>query len=87
MPVPPSGGVGGHLAADRPQDPQADLVDVEAVAGGEPEPDRRARSRQVAQPRRVARARAAHPRLEDPADAVALEQQGETGDVILVRVD
>ena len=43
MPVPPSGGVSGHLAADRPQDPKLDLVDREAVAGGEPEPDRRAR--------------------------------------------
>ena len=40
----------------------------------------------VAQPRRVAGTRAAHPRLEDAADAVALEQQGEPGDVVLVRV-
>ena len=77
---------GGHLAADRPEDAEADLVDVEVVTGREPEPDRRTRSRQVAQPRRVAGPRAAHARLEDPADLVALEQQGETGDVILVRV-
>ena len=77
---------GGHLAAERPEDAEADLVDVEVVTGREPEPDRRTRSRQVAQPRRVARPRAAHARLEDPADLVALEQQGETGDVILVGV-
>ncbi len=77
---------GGHLAADGPQDTETDLIDVEMVAGREPQPDRCTRSRQVAQPCRVARPRAAHPRLEHPADLVALEQQRETGDVILVGV-
>jgi hypothetical protein len=74
------------LAADRPQDAQADVVDVEAIIGRETQPDRRTRSSQVAQPCRIARSRAAHPRLEHPTDLVALEQQRETGDVVLVRM-
>ena len=77
---------GRDLPADRPQHVQVDLVDGEPVAGGQAEPDRRAGSGQLAQPGGVAGARAAHPRFEDAADVVALEEQRESGDVILVRV-
>ena len=86
MPVPPSGGSTGTWPRTGHRTRRRDLVDVEAVAGGEPQPDRRARQRSSREPRRVAGPRAAHPRLEHPADAVALEQQGEPGDVILVRM-
>ena len=86
IPVPPSGGSRRHLAADRPQDAQPDLVDREPVAGGERQAHGRARPRRAAAARPRSRARAAHPRLEDARDAVALEQQGEPGDVVLVRV-
>ncbi len=74
------------LPADRPQHVQVDLVDGEPVAGGQAEPDRRAGSRELAQPGGVAGARPAHPRFEDAADVVALEEQRESGHVILVRV-
>jgi hypothetical protein len=76
----------GHLAADRPQDPQADLVDIEVIARRECHADRRARPRQVAEPRGVAGSRAAHPRFEDAAHLVPLQQQREAGDVVLVRM-
>jgi hypothetical protein len=75
-----------HLTADRPQDPEVDIVHGEAVTGGDREPDRRGRCGQLSQPGCVTRAGAAHPRFEDAGDVVALEKQGKTGDVILVRV-
>jgi hypothetical protein len=75
-----------HLATDRPQDLQVDLVDRQPVAGSKPHPDWRAGSREVAQPGHVARSRTAHARLEDPPNLVSLEQQREACDVVLVRV-
>ena len=54
---------GRDLAADGPEDAQRDLVDGEAVAGGEPRPDRRARSRQ----RRAATPRSPAPARSSPA--------------------
>ena len=77
---------GWDLPADRPQHVQVDLVDCEPIAGGQAEPDRCAGTGELAQPGGVAGARAAHPRFEDAADVVALEEQRESGDVILVRV-
>ena len=75
-----------HLTANRPQDPQVDVVHGEAVTGGDREADRRGRCGQLSQPGRVAGAGAAHPRFEDAGDVVALEKQSKTGDMILVRV-
>ena len=75
-----------HLTADRPQDPQVDVVHGEAVAGGDREPDRRGRCGELSQPGGVAGAGAAHPGFEDAGDVIALEKQGKTGDMILVRV-
>jgi hypothetical protein len=42
--------------------------------------------RDCRQGRLMARPRAAHPRLQDLADAIALDEKGESGYVILVRV-
>ncbi len=75
-----------HLAADRPQGAQVDLVDRQAVTGGEAEANGRTRSREVAEPGGVARSGSAHPRFEYARDAVSLEQQRQAGDVVLVRV-
>ncbi len=75
-----------HLAANGPQDSQVDLVHCETVTGRYREPDRRSRRREFSQPGGVAGTRAAHPRFEHPGDVVALEEQGESRDMILVRV-
>jgi hypothetical protein len=75
-----------HLPADRPQDPQVDVIHRQAVTGGDREPDRCGRCGQLSQPGRVAGAGAAHPRFEHAGDVVALEKQGKAGDMILVRV-
>ena len=74
------------LAADGPQDAQRDLVDGEAVAGGQPQPDRCTRIGQLAQPGGIAGTRPAHAGFEDATDPVALQQQRQAGHVILVRV-
>jgi len=75
-----------HLAADRPEDPQVDLVHRQAVTGRDREPDRCGGRGEFSQPGRITGAGAAHPGFEHPADVVALEEQGESGDVILVWV-
>jgi hypothetical protein len=74
----------GHTATDRPQDLEVDLVDSEPIAGRESQSNRRTGSGQVPEPRGVARAWPAHPRLEDARDVVTLEEERETGDMILV---
>jgi len=73
-----------YLAPDRPQHAQRDLVHRESIPGRETEPRRRPGSAEFAQPRRVAWPEAAHPGFEDAGDTVALQQQREPGDVILV---
>lgn len=75
-----------HLAADRPQDAQPDLVHVEVVPRCEAHPDRRTGSRQVPQPGGIAGPRTAHPGFEDAGDLVALEEQRQASDVVLVRM-
>jgi hypothetical protein len=80
------GGLGRHVTADRPQHAERHLVDPQSVAGRETEPDRRAGSRQALGPRRVARAGTAHAGFEHLSDAIALEEQGQAGDVVLVRM-
>ena len=64
-----------HLATDRPQDLELDLVHREPITGGETEAHGRAWSTEIAQPRGVARPRPAHPGLEHPRNVVTLEQQ------------
>ena len=72
--------------ADRPKDRHRQLVDLEAVAGREAEPDRRAGAREALGPRGIPGPRPAHAGLEDAPDAVAVEEQRQAGDVVLVRV-
>jgi hypothetical protein len=74
------------LTADRPEHLHGDVVNGEAVTSGQAEPDRGVGSGQFAQPGGVAGAGAAHPRLEDTADVIPLEEQCEAGHVILVGV-
>jgi len=80
------GRLGRHLAADRPQDAQLDLVDRQPIAGGQRKVRRRVRSSESIEPGGVPWPRSAHARLEHPRDVVPGEQQGESGDVVLVRV-
>ena len=56
------------------------------VARRETEACRRPWAPKPGGPRRVARPRTAHARLEDLADPVAIEQQRQAGDVVLVRM-
>ena len=74
------------LAADRPQHTQSDLIHGQAIACGQAESDRAVGSSEFPQPGRVARARAAHTGFEDARDVIALQEEGEPGDVILVRM-
>ena len=74
------------LAADRPQHAELDLVDVQAVAGREPLSRDGHQLREAMRPGRVARSRAAHPRLEDAPDAVSIQEERQSRDMILVGV-
>ena len=76
----------GDLAADRPQHTQRDLIDGQAIACGQAESDRAVGSSQLPQPGGVSRSRAAHAGFEHARDVVALQEEGEPGDVILVRM-
>ena len=78
--------LGRHLAADRPQDAKADLVDREVVAGGDRKTGMTSSSADPLQPGRIPGSRTAHPRLEDAGDGVSIEEQRETGDMIFVRM-
>ena len=86
MPVPPSGGSNGtwprigqrtrsRISSTFRRSPAASPSRIGAPGRAE-----------ASEPRGVAGARSAHPGLEDAADAVALEQECQAGDVILVRV-
>jgi len=65
-----------HSAADRPEDPQGDLVDIERIAGRQPEPHRCTRRAQASDPLRVAWPGPDHPRLEDATHPVPREETG-----------
>ena len=75
-----------HLAPDRPQDAQRDLVDLQAVSRSDASANRRARPRQPRGPGGISRPGPHHPGFEHPANAVAIEQQREAGHVVLVRM-
>jgi hypothetical protein len=74
------------LTADGPQHAHRDLVDRQPVAGPDREAWRRPGPSEPIDPGRVAGSRSAHAGLEDAADTIAIEQQGEPGDMVLVRV-
>ncbi len=73
-------------AADGPAHLERDVVDGQPVAGGDDPVGRRRPARQGRDPGLVARAWAAHPRLEHPLDVITIEEQGQPRDVVLVRV-
>jgi len=69
----------------RPQHPERDAVERDRVAGREPlrAPAMREEPRRE---RTVARTRPQHAGLQDAAHSIALEEPGQPGDVVLVRV-
>jgi hypothetical protein len=80
------GRLGRDPAADRPEHAHRDLVDRQPITRGDGEADRRTGTSQPIEPGRVPRSRATHPGFEDPVDAIAVEEQRQAGDVVLVRV-
>ena len=80
------GRLGGDRAAVRPQHAHPDGIDRQSIAGRQAEPHRRARSAEPVDPRSVTGTRSAHPGFEHARDAIAVEQQRETRDMVLVRV-
>jgi hypothetical protein len=76
---------GGDIGPGRPEDAQPDAVEPEAVARGEPSPRRHAVG-ELRQPPVVPGARPRQARLVHRADPVAVEQQPEPRDVVLVWV-
>ena len=86
MPVPPSGGSSGTWPRIGHRTRRLDLVDVQSVTSGEAQTDRRARGTETPRPGGVAGTRPVHPRFEDASDAVALEQERQAGDMVLVRM-
>jgi hypothetical protein len=74
----------GHGAPIGPEDSQADRVNRQAVTRRQTEADRCARPAEALEPGRIARARAAHARLEDPRDPIAIQQQSQAGHVVLM---
>jgi hypothetical protein len=77
-------GLEGHPATDRPQHAHGDLVDRQPVAGADRHPGRCSGSREAIEPRLITRSRPTHPRLEDAAHAIPVQQQGQPRHVILV---
>ncbi|HYH92176.1 MAG TPA: hypothetical protein VD763_03370, partial [Candidatus Saccharimonadales bacterium] len=77
---------GWDLAADRPQDPQVQLVDTDAIPGRKPQSDRRTGSGEPLRKGGIAGPWPAHPRLEDLPDPVPIEEQRKAGDMVLVRM-
>lgn len=74
------------LASSWPEHPERDLVHGQPVAGGDPCADRRTAAGQLPQPRAIPRTGSAHAGLHNPLDAVPLEEQRESGHMILVRM-
>lgn len=78
--------VAGDLAADGPQDAQLDPVHGQPIARGQAGSRRGLVTDETIVPRRVARARAAHPGLEDLPDPISIEQEREPSCVVFMRV-
>jgi hypothetical protein len=75
----------GYAAWVRPEHTEPDVVERQAISGGEGSMGQTA-LREVRNPRRVPGSRADHPWLEDPGDAVPAQQHGEPGHMVLVGV-
>lgn len=75
-----------YAAGRRPQDAQVDLVDPKPVARGEQASVRRVGTCQLCGERGEPRSRPTHAGLENAPDLVPVEQERDTGDVILVRM-
>ena len=69
----------------RPEHPEVDRIELQPIAGREAAVRRPALSEHLV-PGSIAGSGPDHARLVHPADAVALEQQREPGDVVLVRM-
>ncbi len=78
------GRLGRDASGVRPEHVEVEVVDRESIAGDEEPSWRRPDLGKLRIPRPVARARAAHARFEDPPDPVAIQQQRQPGDVVLV---
>jgi hypothetical protein len=74
------------LAAARPQDLEADLVDGDPITRREQQAGRSTIAGQFGGPGRIPGSRAAHAGLEDLIDPVSAQQQRETRDMVLVRM-
>ena len=86
--VDPSSVIGrllGHRARVRPEDPEADVIDGQPVAGGEG-PAGDAPGCKGALERGVSGTRSDHSGLEQTLHPVPVEHGGQTGRVVLVRV-
>ncbi len=83
---PAVGRCGRDLTADGPQHAHRDLVHRQPIPRREDRSLGGSRGGQRPLPRRVAGTRTDHPGLEHATDAIALQQQGEAGDMVLVRV-
>jgi hypothetical protein len=75
---------GRDLATDGPQHPHRDLVDRQPVSGPDRQAWRRPGSSQSIDPGCVAGSRTAHAGLQDATDPIAIEQQGQPGNMVLV---
>jgi len=75
-----------NAARVRPEHAEADVVEADPGARRERGVWRRGATGEIASKRRVARARPAHAGLVDPPDPIALEQERQAGDMILVRM-
>ncbi len=73
-----------HLATHRPEHAHRDLVDRQSITGGDRHPGRRSGSVKLIEPGRVTWSGPPHPGLEDTVDAIALQEQCQPCDVILV---
>jgi hypothetical protein len=74
------------FATDRPENAERYLVDGEAVAGSDRETGRGLGRREPPGPRRVARPRPSHPRLEDAVHAIPLDEHRQACHVVFVRM-
>lgn len=72
--------------ADGPEHAHRDLVDAEAIAGGNAGPDRTAAVRELRQPGGIPGSRPAHPGLEHAVHLVPREEERQSSDMILVRM-
>lgn len=76
----------GDTTGPGPEDPEIDLVDPEAIAGGNRAAIRCVAGGQGRFPRAVAWTRPRHPDLQDRRDVISLQEQHQPGHVVFVRV-